>query len=216
MTRDEFLTLFDPVDRFLAAHSAEVSCGSGELVSNWRLGRAEKKLGFALHATVRWFYQTVGDGVYYRWESEEHGLHIFYVPSIKDLLKDKRRIEVVAKHWLEAKGENSDILAQFRKALSWAPITNEGNGDSLCWDLATGEVVFDNHSFFDGQTETPFNGRIAGDTMVDFIRNWSRFCFQDPTGLWWGALEEGNDPKLHWKPDYFPSDCVLPESSVRQ
>ncbi len=212
MDRDAFLKLFQPVDQFLSSRGIDVDCRSGELLSDRKLTRAAKKLGFDLHPTVRWFYQTIGNGFLYSWESESHGYRSLFIPSLKDLIKDKRRIERVAHHWLNSPKEanlDPEIRSQFEKALHWAPLTDEGDGDSICWDLATGEIVYDDHDFFDTRDRPLINGRVAGETLIAFIIHWSRFCFSKPKDYWWGALVDHAETDLCWDPKYFHEDLVI-------
>lgn len=87
--------------------------------------------------------------------------------------------------------------------LSWCPIHFEGNGDQFVVDLSNGQILFNNHSWFDGFGEIATdNGGLVAENIQDFILNWSKFCFSSPSDLFWTE----KNGKIDWSSELFNGD----------
>jgi cell wall assembly regulator SMI1 len=162
------------------------------------LARAEEGMGFALPAPLRELYSSYANGFLFRWsESKDDGpFTMLAFPSIAALKKLHRE-------WPEGWPQDADYAFEFtddpalaRRTAArmklWLPVLSEGNGDSICIDLAVASrpTVFNQHDWFDGGSGA--NGHVMGETWDAFFEAWSRVCFQFPRTLWWpDALAAG-------------------------
>ncbi|WP_162671139.1 SMI1/KNR4 family protein [Gemmata massiliana] len=170
---------------------------SGELVTDEVLESAEASMKIRLPAELREFYQTVGDGFSFFWESDSGDPKTPWgslpVPSLSSLVKmytGWRGLVLYSPERAEEYGfphTKDPALAKHTAARMWhwLPIIAEENGDAICLDLgAPGcPVVFDQHDWMDGGSGD--NGHPLGANWREFLIGWGSVCFQMPKDLYW-------------------------------
>src|SRR5262249_6310649 len=135
----------------------------------------------------------------------------FSIPSLKQLSEQQQQRKQRIRKFLDnphsldrcMKPQYRDQAFEiWRKMETWIPFWDEGNGDHFCVDAANGHILYDQHDWYDGfGSIAKTNGIIAGQTLEDFLTNWSRFCFMRNESLWWG--EFGKFGAIKWDPEFF-------------
>lgn len=209
-----FVEIFDSTAKFLHERgiSPEVAQGKKALLAD--VERFRKQTGVSLPESFSSFFTDFSDGFVLNWEKTEDEWGTFSMPSLDQLSSERLDWERNIRSFLDDPNSlDKCIDAPFRaKAFeiwrrmeSWVPFWDEGNGDHFCVDVATGQIVYDQHDWFDGfGLLAKTNGIIAGQTLSDFLENWSRFCFQSNKQLWWGEFAQFGEIK--WESDYFDSN----------
>jgi hypothetical protein len=194
----------------------EVRAGVGDLISEVRLAELEASRSVRLPEELRSIYLTVGNGMHLSWEHEDMG-GMFDIPPAADLLESTQRFRYnVASFANDPKSMNKCVKPQHRaKAFEvwesmrlWTPFCEEGDGDGFCI-RPDGAVVYDQHDWFDGFGDlATTNGLVAGSSLLEFARSWSRFFFTSPVSAWWG--EFGKRGSIDWEPSLFHPTYTQP------
>lgn len=171
----------------------------------------------ALPVSVQHVYRQIGDGFSFRWKSprfaqrpvgDECSHAEISFPAWRTLVE---RASESANGWFrnesfKAYSVADPALARASAArmANWAWFHEEPNGDRLCVDFATGEVVYDEHDWFDAGTGA--NGHVMASDITNFLAHWAHACFATPTGRYWPDtfLETG----LDWSSKFFPHQSV--------
>jgi len=167
--------------------------------------------------SVQQIYRQIGDGLTFSWQSpvwdqlpfgDECESAAIEFPEWRMLVG---RAAEYANGWyryetFEGYNVTDAALAGETAArmLNWTWFHEEPNGDRLCIDLATSEVVYDQHDWFDAGTGA--NGHVMAVDIVTFLSHWARACFATPTGSYWPDtfIETGID----WRSTFFPRRCA--------
>jgi len=206
-----FQEIFDKTEVFLKKKGISSEIAKGELASTADLEYFEQQSGLILPDSFSLFYTSFANGFNFCWEFEEEIQGQFAMPTllqlgetyrdwrsnVQDFYKDPnsldRCVELVFR---------TEAFAVWRRMEPWVPFWNEGNGDHFCVDSKTGQIVYDQHDWYDGfGSLTKTNGILAGHDFGNFLHNWSRFCFLPNTGHWWG--EFGKFGAIKWSPEFF-------------
>ena len=204
--RDLFLRVADHV----RWRGLEAELTFGCALTDATVEEARRRLSLPLPGSLVEFYRETGDGMLFRWSvggldddddddpeaDDEADYQPFAMVAFRPLL------DVVAAH-----EEDKTRLTEFRDdydyphtddpALAkrtalrmgrWLGFHDEGNGDRFCLDTAVNPepVVFDQHDWLDGGTGD--NGAPMGTTLLAFMEDWARVCFQIPSSLWWPSV----------------------------
>ena len=194
----------------------EVATGVGDQLTEVRLAQLEASHGFRLPEELRSIYLTVGDGLHLSWEHEDI-VGMFDIQPAADLFESTKRFRAhVADFADDPKSMDMCVEPPHRsKAFEiwesmrfWTPFSEEGDGDDFCI-RPDGAVVYDQHDWFDGFGDiATTNGLVAGSSLLEFARSWSRFFFTAPRSLWWG--EFGKRGCIDWEPSLFHPTFTRP------
>lgn len=187
----------------------EVATGAGDVVAESRLAQLESLHGFQLPEELRRIYLFEGDGLHLSWRHEKVS-GVFDIPPAAELIESTKRFRsYVADFAGDPKSMDRCIQPAYRSRAFeiwdsmrlWTLFSDEGNGDGFCM-RPDGAVVYNQHDWFDGFGElATTNGLVAGTSLLDYTRSWSRFFFTSPVSLWWG--EFGKRGRIDWEPSLF-------------
>jgi hypothetical protein len=206
--------IFDTTSSFLKKKGAHIEIAKGKKASSKDVELFLQKTGVALPESFSSFYTEFADGFDFRWMRADEVYGVFSLPSLESMAESRLSWERNVRDFLEDEHSldkcveepfRAEAFAIWEKMLSWVPIWDEGDGDHFCLDTTTGQIVYDQHDWFDGfGSITKTNGIIAGQNLQDFIRNWSQFCFKSNNSLWWG--EFGEFGAIKWEKKYFDAE----------
>jgi hypothetical protein len=167
-------------------------------------------------------YHELGDGFCFRWsedqspdapmDDEAHKADLTF-PPLSVLIQ--RRLESSTVWWVtqDFSGFNVDDVELANRTgrgmANWSWFYEEPNGDELCVDFATGQIVYHQHDWFD--CGTGGNGDLMGADLPAFLTRWATVCFTCPGGRYWpeALTPEG----VAWTPEFFTAKYIL--SSAR-
>jgi len=211
-----FAEVFSETGRFLKNKGVTVETSRGQEAASQDITQFQEQTGIILPASFSRFYTVFANGFDFRWMQSEDAWGIFSLPTLEHMARQRRAWAdnihdfLDDPHSLDNCVEPTDRPAAFaiwRQMLSWVPIWNEDNGDRFCLNTANGQILYSPHDWFDGFGSVYKTGGIfSGKGLTDFIKNWSRFCFQPNQSLWWGEFAEFGTIK--WEAQYFnPQFC---------
>ena len=164
-------------------------------------------------------YSEIGDGFHFEWQEPDA-----HEPPFDDDVHDgklefptlatlvERRSDFANAWWASedfAKSgyRNPDLAQeQANRMVNWTWFVDEGNGDKLCIDFATEEVVyFDHTGICDNIGE---NGTVMASDLREFLIGWSSVCFAGPGGQFWP--DAFTDDGIDWGPEYFGDRYQVP------
>ena len=207
-----FRQIFDATSEFLEARGVSPDLFQGEEADQSDIDAFNSDADTLLPDTFSRFFTELGDGFEFGWEDPEgNAFGHFSMPTLGELrTKQEWWNENIQDFLDDANSLDRCIKPQFRaqafaiwgRMKGWIPFWEEGNGDHFCVDTKTGQIVYDQHDWFDGfGSLAKTNGIVAGNNLVNFLENWSRFCFQSNKDLWWGEFSEFG--AIRWEPQYF-------------
>ena len=209
----ELQSILDPVSSHLRKKGIEPELICGPRVTEARLKKVEVKMQKPVPLALRELYQAAGDGFVFTWSDPKNGElsgSLCFAP-LKELVKMQQnwRDHVMWMDDYDFPHVDDTKLAKstYKSMKSWVPFHGEGNGDTFCIDTATkgGAVVFHQHDWYDGGTGR--NGVVMSKSLEDFVKAWSRVCFQNPSSLWWPSVFKAR--KVNWGSDEFNRRFVL-------
>lgn len=182
------------------------------LVESW-FEEAEQQIGFSLPSTIKDLYRAWGDGAVFQWESDDSLIGSIDVclkwPSLFELAEARRPY---LNSWMYSCDfvdfhVQSPIVARNSAArmMAFLPLFVEPNGDAICLDCTTEQIVLDQHDWFDhGSGE---NGFLMANNLEEFLDGWKSVCFTIPkSGYWRSAL---NAAGVSWTSDCFPEQFII-------
>lgn len=206
-----FADIFESTTAFLHSKGITPQLSKGNPAGPNAVERFQKQTGLQLPSNFAAFFTNFADGVWFGWEKSEDIWGGISIPSLNELAAQQEEWQRNVREFLnDPKSMDHCIDAPFRAEAfeiwrrmdSWVPFWDEGNGDHFCVDPFTGQIVYDQHDWFDGfGSLAKTNGILAGKTLEDFLRQWSRFCFRPNESRWWG--EFGEFGLIKWDPEYF-------------
>jgi hypothetical protein len=206
-----FAEIFDETASFLRTKDITVKVSKGSKAIPADIRHFQKQTGVELPESFSVFFTEFADGFEFFWQQREDVWGMFSIPNLKVLADERQKwIRNVRDFLDDPNGLDQCIQEPFRaqafevwrKMESWVPFWNEGNGDHFCVDSKNGQILYDQHDWLDGfGSLAKDNGILAGKSLEDFLRNWSRFCFRPNKSLWWGEFGEAGAVK--WEPEYF-------------
>ncbi|MEJ5277184.1 MAG: SMI1/KNR4 family protein [Thermogemmata sp.] len=217
----KYTRLFDTVRRHLERLGVACEIEAGKVATAKAVARIEAKIQVRLPAELREFYQTMGDGFLFRWqtEPEDHNgpFASLWVPTLDYLASmytGWRKIALYSPEESERygfPGTKDPALAKRTAARMWhwLPVLEQGNGDMICLDLGDPgcPVVFDKHDWMDGGTGD--NGHVLAPNWRAFLIGWGSVCFQHPKYLYWPfCFREGGG--VAWDGDQFRDPYRIP------
>jgi hypothetical protein len=209
-----FADIFDSTAAFLRSKGITPEVSKAKKSTHTAIEGFHKQTGISLPDNFSAFFTDFADGFEFRWERSEDEGGIILIPGLTRLSKQQETWQHNVRDFLrDPHSLDGCIDAPFRpkafeiwrKMESWVPFLDEGDGDHFCVDTATGQIVYDQHDWFDGfGSLAKTNGILAGENLTDFLRSWSQFCFQPNKSLWWGEFAEFGAVK--WEPEYFGAE----------
>lgn len=203
----EYAKAFDEVAAFLRSRGVEPEIERSAAATPEEVARFHEATGIELPPAFGDFFTTFANGYEFAWDSNGEG-GTFSMPDLATLA-DLRRdwVEGVSEFADDPRSMDQCVERDYRneafriwdRMRAWVPFIEESDGDSFCLDLASGDIVFDKHDWFDGFGEiAETNGMIAGSSLLDFIRTWGRFSFMPK---WFtDAPHPANQTHLEWIP----------------
>jgi hypothetical protein len=166
-------------------------------------------------------YREIGDGFQFQWsevldpsapfDDEAHDAKVTF-PPLSVLIE--RRHEYRDGWWATADFseyhvDDPELATRTAQCMrQWTWFSEEPNGDRLCIDFATGEVVYDQHDWHDAGSAA--NGDLMSSDILTFLEGWASVCFTAPRGRYWPDCFMPTG--VAWTPDYFSARYVLSES----
>jgi hypothetical protein len=209
-----FADIFDSTSAFLRAKGIPTKVSKGRVAEKTSVQQFQKQTGMALPESFSGFFTGFADGFQFSWEKNEDIWGSISIPSLKELAGQQQEWKRHVRDFLEdPKSMDQCIDPPFRaeafeiwqRMESWIPFLGEGNGDHFCVDSLSGQIIYDQHDWFDGfGSLAKTNGIVAGKTLEDFLRQWSRFCFRPNDSLWWG--EFAGFGVIKWEAGYFDAE----------
>ncbi|MGV3755372.1 MAG: hypothetical protein ACO1QS_08335 [Verrucomicrobiota bacterium] len=211
-----FAAIFAETGRFLETKGLAAEITQGDKATSQDIAQFQEQTSLVLPASFSAFHTGFANGFDFRWMQTEDVWGIFSLPSlehmanhrqawagnINDFLDDPHSLDNCVKPRFRPAA-----FAIWRQMLSWVPLWNEEEGDHFCLDTTNGQILYSPHDWFDGFGSVyKTGGVVAGKDLADFIKNWSRFCFQPNKSLWWGEFAEFG--AIKWESQYFhPQFC---------
>ncbi len=165
-------------------------------------------------------YHEIGDGFRFQWsedldpavpiDDEAHDAHVTF-PPLSVLIE--RRHEYRNGWWgtadfAEYHVNDPELATRTAQRMrQWTWFSDQPNGDRLCIDFATGEVVYVHHDWHDADSGA--NGDLMAADILTFLEGWASVCFTRPRGRYWP--ECFTPAGVAWTPDYFTGRYVLSE-----
>ncbi len=209
-----FSEIFDSTAAFLRTKGIAAELSKGSKADRASVEQSHRQTGVELPKSFSAFFTEYANGFHFMWEKSEDIWGAFSLPSLKDLAEQQQDWKRNVRDFLnDPKTMDRCIDSPFRAEAfriwrrmdSWIPLWDEGNGDHFCVDSSSGQIRYDQHDWFDGfGSLAKGNGILAGQTLEDFLRQWSRFCFRPNNSLWWG--EFGEFGVIKWEPEYFDAE----------
>ena len=209
-----FAGIFDSTNAFLEAKGIPCGQHKGAVAGPRAVEKFQAETGIRLPGSFSEFFTGFADGFQFYWEQSEDVCGGIAIPSLEEIAEEqkkwKRNVQdfLADPHCLDRCVQppfRAQAFEVWRRMELWVPFWDESNGDHFCVDSSSGQIVYDQHDWFDGfGSIATTNGILAGRTLEDFLRNWSRFCFASNTSLWWG--EFGKFGEIRWEPEYFAEE----------
>ena len=209
-----FAEIFDSTSAFLRAKGIPTNVSKGRMARPTAIERFQKQTGIQLPASFAALFTDYADGFHFSWEKSEDIWGSVSIPSLKEIAAQQKGWRTNVRDFLaDPKSMDKCVAPPFRaeafkiwqRMESWIPFWDEGNSDHFCVDSLSGQIVYDQHDWFDGfGSLAKTNGIVAGKTLEDFLRQWSRFCFRPNKSLWWG--EFGKFGSIKWEKEYFDAE----------
>lgn len=210
----EYKDLFDTVRRRLDSLGVKYEIEAGKLASEKVLEKIEAKIQVQLPSKLRAFYQTVGDGFSFSWQSDADDLEQPFanlqIPTLKhlaSLYSGWREMVLYSPEEAEKYGfpyTKDPALAKRTAARmwNWLPVIEEGNGDMFCLELNGDNcpVIFNKHDWLDGGTGD--NGHPMASNWEKFLSDWASVCFQFPKSMYWPTCFRDHEG-IDWNGDEF-------------
>jgi len=210
-----FAEVFGTTEKFLRSKGIAAEINAGPTVTVKALKEFEQQAGLALPASFSEFYTGFANGLDFRWIQDEDTWGIFSLPPLEDIaFQRKKWVQNIHDFLDDPHSLDKCIKPRFRpqafdiwrQMLSWTPVWNEESDDQFCLDTTTGQILCYQRDWFDGFGSIfKSSSFLAGENLLHFAQNWSRFCFQPDRSLWWGNLEEGGIIKWearHFNPEF--------------
>jgi hypothetical protein len=214
-----YLELFERVAKHVKAQGCDVSFKRGSRVPTAAIDKARKKSAVPLPDSLLAFYQEVGNGLAFAWQSDDDDgpfasiafpkLSEVVVESLDDL---KWRVEWSDSYGYQATGNPKLAKQTALRMRKWLAFHEDGEGNRFCLNTgaAGNPVVFDQHDWMDGGSGK--NGHVLGKSLIAFYRSWSKVCFQFPSSLWWPSVFRSRGG-VDWASEEFREPYRLPGSA---
>jgi len=206
-----FAGIFDSTTAFLQKKGISPEISKGRKAEHRAVEQFQKQTGIYLPENFCAFYTDFADGFKFWWEMSDEVWGAFSIPSLLELAEKQQNWKRNVRDFLDDPTSlNQCVKPSFRpkafqiwqKMESWIPFWDEGNGDHFCVDTPGGQILYDQHDWFDGfGSIAETNGIVAGENLEGFLYNRSRFCFRPDKSLWWGKFGEAG--AIIWEPEYF-------------
>lgn len=160
------------------------------------------------------FYRQFSDGYSFVWEHDSGAQGLFEILSYQSALDEKQSAIDQVHDWVKKGGDPrayfshcgiDDGVKIARSHKQWWPLFDEGNGDYVCLDGGSGEVVWFQHDWFDGILAPP-SRVILAESLSELVVRWSERRFVRLEGLYWGVF--GDSGRVEWTQKYFPAPVL--------
>jgi cell wall assembly regulator SMI1 len=177
----------------------------------------EGSTGLKLLPSTIEFFTKQGNGVWFSWQqSEEVWGQLVIDPleeleqrykgwraNVDDFANDPTSMDLC----IRDPKHRPQAFSIWNSMKAWVPLVADEEGNGFCLDTSSGKIVLDEHDWFDGfGSLATTNGLVAGSGIPDFIRNWSKFCFRQPSSLWWGDFRKAG--RVDWDPAKFDQEFI--------
>lgn len=205
------------IEKHLAESGIELSVKRQPPVGGQHISQAERSIGHPLPADLREAYIDFADGFEVFWKhgrsKTDWDFGRFSLPSLSELVQGYERFHQATALQYENSEEFFDDLLAVRNVLArmmhWAVLWNTGgDGDLVCLDLDSGNVVFHERewSFYD----PPENGKIIASQIYQLIDEWGSVCFLDFPGCPGDCPAQGRPAT----PEYNHREYMLPSGKA--
>lgn len=194
----------------LERRSIEVTFAAGDPVDLATLRDLEKSRGISLPPELVEIYTREANGIFLVWDEPPTG-GMFELPPLEKLFVEtalfRHRVAEIAddRGYIDKYTDPPHRTRAYEiwdSMRSWIPIHSEPDGDEFCIRAEDGQVVYNQHDWFDGFGNlATTNGVVAGTSLADFISKWSRFYLTCPASLWWGECVENGT--FNWDESLF-------------
>lgn len=210
---NDYAQLFRSVAKDLASKGIDAEFSDATPCDEDLVLDFEQVTNLKMPGSLKEFYTKFSDGFAFQWERSEDCWGCLAFPEISELTDETRSWQGNVRDFADDPKSMDRCIEPkhrprafeiWREMKNWIPIAQEANGDQFCVRPG-GSIVYHQHDWFDGFGEiAKTNGHLAGKTLFEFIRNWSRYYFMPPKNHWWGALAK--DGPIAWQSKYFSSE----------
>jgi hypothetical protein len=165
-------------------------------------------------------YREIGDGFQIQWsevldpsapfDDGAHDAQVTFSPLsvLIDRRHEYRNCWWATADFAEYHVDDPELATRTAQRMcQWTWFCDEPNGDRLCIDFASGEVVYDQHDWHDAGSGA--NGDLMAADILTFLEGWASVCFTPPRGRYWPDCF--TPAGVAWTPDYFTARYVLSE-----
>ena len=215
---DNFAKIFDDTAAYLKTKGISAYIFKGTKASQSAIQQFCQENGLTLPESFLAFYTHYANGFEFNWVKNEDVWGGFSIPNLTQLSEQRLNWERNVQDFLNDPNSldrcvdlpfRAEAFKIWHEMKSWVPFWREEDGDHFCVDVRNGQIIFDQHDWFDGfGSLTKANGIIAGTNFEEFLNNWSRFCFQPNKSFWWGEFNKFG--VIKWEAEYFNAEFYRP------
>jgi hypothetical protein len=180
-----FAEYFKAAERHLRAIERTPSIDHGRPVSEAQLDEIEGIIGRAIPSELRLFFREMGDGYSFKPDEEQEGFMVGLLSDYRYKLADFAEVLREEAPPGANRTHPAEVVAhELARREQWFPFYNFGGGGYMfCLDLNTSPapVRYYERCYWPTDSIDHWELRMA-DSLLDFVRQWSRFCFSDAKG----------------------------------
>jgi hypothetical protein len=176
---------FTAAAHFLTARGILPEIGERKACAEEDLARAETRIGGAIPAELRAYYNELGDWFSFRPELEQNGFRVALLTDLHSQQDFAQEIMEEAEYEIRSLRPRNDpeaLKAEAERRAHWFPFYNIGGGGYLlCLDTARNPspVFYHEAVYWRAHPPSLWTFELAP-SFAEFLRQWSRFCFSDP------------------------------------
>lgn len=201
-----FAEYFDAAEKHLRSIGKIPSICIGRPVSEERLDQVTNIIGRPIPVELRAYLREMGDGYRFSPSEEQEGFQIGWLGDYR--YKVAGFVDVLREEAEQRRVHPPEIVAQeLKRREQWFPFYNFGGGGHMfCLDLNNVPSPVRNYEcvYWPNDPVETWSFQLA-DSLVDFVRQWSRFCFADAKGATLINVAMGASGRFDWEPSRFES-----------
>lgn len=201
-----FAEFFHAAEKHLRSVGKVPDLSVGVSVSEEQLNEVACLIDRPIPNELRTFLREMGDMYGFSPSEEQSGFRIGYlddyqysVAGFAESLREEAPPERCRVHAPEV------VAAELKRREQWFPFYNfGGGGHMLCLDLNEVPSPVRNYEcvYWPNDPIETWSFQLA-DSLIDFVRQWSRFCFAEAKGVTLINLAMGASGRFDWSPSRF-------------
>lgn len=201
-----FAELFNAAERHLKSIGITPEIQMGRPVSAQHLDEVERAIGQPIPVELRDYLREMGDGHRFSPDEDQEGFMIgwlgdyrYKVAGFVHALREEAAPERCHRNSHEV------VEHQLARRERWFPFYNFGGGGYMfCLDLNESEhpIRYYERVYWPNDSPEEWEFKLA-DSLLDFVRRWSRFCFSPADGTTLINLAMNAKGRFDWSPSRF-------------